>query len=204
MKHYLQNMWISTILDDFLKILLQNFSFFGIFSWVFWFGKQSYPQRPKFSSPKIMNSACLFAKTLIFSHQVVCKSTWNLQVRLVQVWYLQTTCYIITTNAIRPIFSSCLQNLNMKAGCTFRSSLSAWMHCACLENEWMKKVWNSHNLNSSFLKKTGYHDLNQNRLFPRSFHFYSKNCQLGFPPKVFHVAPCEKKFRLPRKTRKKP
>ena len=49
-------------------------------------------------------------------------------------------------------------------------------------------------------KKTGYHDLNQKRLFPRSFHFYSKNCQLGFPPKVFHVAPCEKKFRLPRKT----
>ena len=28
--------------------------------------------------------------------QVVCKLTWNLQVRLVQVGYLQTTCYIIT------------------------------------------------------------------------------------------------------------
>ena len=32
LKYYLQNMRISTILDDFLKTLLQNFSFLGIFS----------------------------------------------------------------------------------------------------------------------------------------------------------------------------
>ena len=31
LKYYLQNMWISTILDNFLKILLQNFSFLAIF-----------------------------------------------------------------------------------------------------------------------------------------------------------------------------
>ena len=31
LKYYLQNIWISTILDKFLKILLQNFSFLAIF-----------------------------------------------------------------------------------------------------------------------------------------------------------------------------
>ena len=39
LKYYLQNMWKSTILDNFLKKLLQNFSFFDKFSWVFWLGK---------------------------------------------------------------------------------------------------------------------------------------------------------------------
>ena len=38
LKYYLQNMWISTILDDFLKILLQNFYLLGNFSWVFLVG----------------------------------------------------------------------------------------------------------------------------------------------------------------------
>ena len=32
----------------------------------------------------------------LFSHPVVCKSTWHLQVRPVQVRYLQMTCYNIT------------------------------------------------------------------------------------------------------------
>ena len=49
LKYYLQNMWISTILDHFLKILLQNFSFLAIFLEFFILGNNHTLQDPLYT-----------------------------------------------------------------------------------------------------------------------------------------------------------
>ena len=49
LKYYLQNMWISTILDNFLKILLQNFSFLAIFLEFFGLGNNHTLQDPLYT-----------------------------------------------------------------------------------------------------------------------------------------------------------
>ena len=106
LKHYLQNMWISIILDGFLKNSFQNFSFLAIFLEFFGLGNnhtikdQNFQTKSHEFSLFICKNLNIFYIKSFANRLETCKSDL----------YKSDTCKRLATSSLAPILVSSLNS----------------------------------------------------------------------------------------------